>query len=243
MLQQDEPDDYVIATGETHTRARVLRGRLRPRRPRLEEVRRRRSALLPPDRGRPAARRRDQGEARARLGADDEVRRARQADGRCGSRAPEERQARGRRCRRAARIFITGGAGFHRRRGCAARCVHVAISWSCRTSTCSTSSTSRRCATHLATSRAGRRRAPRGDQPRADVRATIRRSRSRPTSAAPPGCSRRCARAGRDGSLIFASTAQVYARRCARARRRDRRDPTRSRRRTSTRARSGPASS
>ena len=24
MLQQDEPDDYVIATGESHTRARVL---------------------------------------------------------------------------------------------------------------------------------------------------------------------------------------------------------------------------
>ena len=31
MLQQDEPDDYVIATGETHTRARVRRARLRPR--------------------------------------------------------------------------------------------------------------------------------------------------------------------------------------------------------------------
>ena len=35
MLQQDEPDDYVIATGETHYGARVPRGGLRPRRPRL----------------------------------------------------------------------------------------------------------------------------------------------------------------------------------------------------------------
>ena len=29
MLQQDEPDDYVVATGETHTVARVRRGGLR----------------------------------------------------------------------------------------------------------------------------------------------------------------------------------------------------------------------
>ena len=31
MLQADEPDDYVVATGEKHTRARVLRARLRAR--------------------------------------------------------------------------------------------------------------------------------------------------------------------------------------------------------------------
>ena len=31
MLQQDEPDDYVIATGETHSRPRVPRAGLRPR--------------------------------------------------------------------------------------------------------------------------------------------------------------------------------------------------------------------
>ena len=33
ILQQDEPDDYVLATGETHTRARVRRARLPPDRP------------------------------------------------------------------------------------------------------------------------------------------------------------------------------------------------------------------
>ena len=40
MLQQDEPDDYVVATGETHSVRRVLRARLRPRRPRLGGLRR-----------------------------------------------------------------------------------------------------------------------------------------------------------------------------------------------------------
>ena len=37
MLQQDEPDDYVIGTGETHTRRGVRGDRLRPRRPRLAQ--------------------------------------------------------------------------------------------------------------------------------------------------------------------------------------------------------------
>ncbi len=32
MLQQDEPDDYVVATGETHSVARVRRGALSTRR-------------------------------------------------------------------------------------------------------------------------------------------------------------------------------------------------------------------
>ena len=40
MLQQDQPDDYVVATGETHSVREVLRGGLRPRRPRLATVRR-----------------------------------------------------------------------------------------------------------------------------------------------------------------------------------------------------------
>ncbi len=40
MLQQDEPDDFVIATGEAHTVARVLRARLRARRARLRGARR-----------------------------------------------------------------------------------------------------------------------------------------------------------------------------------------------------------
>ena len=46
MLQQDEPDDYVVATGETHSRPRALRDRLRAGRPRLREARRRRPGAL-----------------------------------------------------------------------------------------------------------------------------------------------------------------------------------------------------
>ena len=40
MLQQDEPDDYVVGTGETHTVQEFVRDRLRPRRPGLAQVRR-----------------------------------------------------------------------------------------------------------------------------------------------------------------------------------------------------------
>ena len=54
--------------------ARVLRARLRPRRARLRGPRRGRRALLPPRRGRPARRRRDQGPQEARLGAGGELR-------------------------------------------------------------------------------------------------------------------------------------------------------------------------
>ena len=57
MLQQDEPGDYVIATGEMHSRARVRRAGLRAGRPRLGALRGDRRALLPPDRGRRALRR------------------------------------------------------------------------------------------------------------------------------------------------------------------------------------------
>ena len=39
MLQQDKPDDYVIATGETHSVRELVRGGVRPRRPGLAEVR------------------------------------------------------------------------------------------------------------------------------------------------------------------------------------------------------------
>ena len=72
MLQQDEPDDYVVATGETHSveefvRAGVRRGRHR----RLAAVRPPGPEVLPPGRGRPADRRRDQG--RTKLGWQPEV--------------------------------------------------------------------------------------------------------------------------------------------------------------------------
>ena len=47
MLQQDKPDDYVIATGETHSVREFLERRVRRARTRLEEARRDRPALLP----------------------------------------------------------------------------------------------------------------------------------------------------------------------------------------------------
>ena len=62
MLQQDEPDDYVIATGQTWSVQRVRRGRVRLCRSRLAEACRDRPALLPPGRGAPAAGRPGQGE-------------------------------------------------------------------------------------------------------------------------------------------------------------------------------------
>ena len=52
MLQADEPDDYVIATGETHSVREFLEVAFAPRRPRLGGARGDRPALLPPRRGR-----------------------------------------------------------------------------------------------------------------------------------------------------------------------------------------------
>ena len=52
MLQADEPDDYVLATGTSLTRARVPRGGVRPRGPRLGAARPVRRALPAPVRGR-----------------------------------------------------------------------------------------------------------------------------------------------------------------------------------------------
>ena len=48
MLQQDEPDDYVVATGETHSVQRARRDRVRPRRARLARARRHDPAFLRP---------------------------------------------------------------------------------------------------------------------------------------------------------------------------------------------------
>ena len=58
MLQQDRADDYVIATGETHTVRALRRDRVRARRARLGAVRRDRRRAQAPRRGRPARRRR-----------------------------------------------------------------------------------------------------------------------------------------------------------------------------------------
>ena len=70
MLQQDEPDDYVIATGETHTIREFLdvAFRLAGYR-RLGALRHPRPALRPARRGRPAHRRRVEGQREARLEA------------------------------------------------------------------------------------------------------------------------------------------------------------------------------
>ena len=69
MLQQDEPSDYVIATGEEHSVREFVGARLRASRPRPGEARRRRPEVPAAGRGRPARRRRVQGAARARVGA------------------------------------------------------------------------------------------------------------------------------------------------------------------------------
>jgi GDPmannose 4,6-dehydratase len=68
MLQVDEPDDFVIGTGETHSVREFLRAGLRPRGPRLAGAREARPALPAPRRGRPAAGRPEQGEARSSAG-------------------------------------------------------------------------------------------------------------------------------------------------------------------------------
>ena len=52
MLQADEPDDYVVATGETHSVREFLELAFRPCRPRLGRLRRDRPSLLPSRRGR-----------------------------------------------------------------------------------------------------------------------------------------------------------------------------------------------
>ena len=87
MLQQDEPDDYVLATGEAHSvrefverafactgREIVWRGRGRRRSRRSTRVRGKELVrvdprYLPPDRGRPAAGRPEQGAAPGSAGA------------------------------------------------------------------------------------------------------------------------------------------------------------------------------
>ena len=93
MLQQDEPDDYVIATGKCPLGPRLRRDRLRPGR----HLGRRHvviDTVAPaPGRGRAPDRRRRQGQARARLGTRGRLRGADPDDGR---RRPGAARARGR---------------------------------------------------------------------------------------------------------------------------------------------------
>ena len=69
MLQQDEPDDYVVATGETHAIQEFVRARLRARRPQLGRPRADQRGVLPSRRSRSADRRRHQGADQARVDA------------------------------------------------------------------------------------------------------------------------------------------------------------------------------
>ena len=61
MLQQDQPDDYVIATGIAHSVRDLVEVAFAPRRPRLAEVRPRRSGVPAAGRSRSPDRRRDEG--------------------------------------------------------------------------------------------------------------------------------------------------------------------------------------
>ena len=69
MLQQDEPDDYVIATGETHTVRECVEIAFDHVGLDCGAPRRRSTRVPAAGRGRPADRRRGQGPRRARLGA------------------------------------------------------------------------------------------------------------------------------------------------------------------------------
>ena len=69
MLQQDKPDDYVVATGETHSVREFLELAFSHARPRLPRLRRVRPEVHPPVRGRRPAGRPDQGQGGARLEA------------------------------------------------------------------------------------------------------------------------------------------------------------------------------
>ena len=123
MLQQDEPDDYVIATGEMHTVREFVRGRLRPRRARLGAT----TSAIDARYFRPTEVDELCGDASKaarspRLAADDDVPRARRADARArparagvdpssvvGADEPPAAMSDfwpGR------RVMVTGGAGF-----------------------------------------------------------------------------------------------------------------------------------
>ena len=113
MLQQDTPEDFVIATGETNTVRRCVEIAFDQVGARLGAVRQDRRRVQAARRGRPARRRPRQGQAGARLGAADELRAADPPDGRRGPRAalalspmPDPAFWQGR------RVWLTGHTGF-----------------------------------------------------------------------------------------------------------------------------------
>ena len=122
MLQQDKPDDYVVATGESHSVRECPRRHVRGAGARLEEVRRDRSALLPSDGGRPPPRRSEQGAARARLEAEGELQGVDRDDGarRRGRRAGVAERARAERVDGDRSATGRGGVSARRARWAAA---------------------------------------------------------------------------------------------------------------------------
>ena len=90
MLQQEAPDTYVIATNTEHTIRDLCAVAFGHARDGLGGARGQRRALHQADRDRGLARRLLQGEGRARLGADDDVRGADSTDGRRRRRASLE---------------------------------------------------------------------------------------------------------------------------------------------------------
>ena len=82
MLQQDEPDDFVIATGETRSVREFVEEVFALLDLDWQRVRRSGPALFPPRRGRSAVGRRFQGRAETRLEAEGRLPATRQDDGR-----------------------------------------------------------------------------------------------------------------------------------------------------------------
>jgi GDPmannose 4,6-dehydratase len=70
MLQQETPDDYVVATGETHSVREFLEAAFREADLDYKDLRGVRSALSAADRGRPVARRSIEGAGEAGLDAE-----------------------------------------------------------------------------------------------------------------------------------------------------------------------------
>ena len=104
MLQQDVADDYVIATGETHSIRELLDSRVRAgRHRRLGAVGAPGQALHAAGRGRPAHRGRLEGQGHPGLGAPGQLPRARRDDGRRRRGGPEGRMV--------TRAFVTGIGG------------------------------------------------------------------------------------------------------------------------------------
>ena len=138
MLQQDEPDDFVIATGEVAQRASARGRGVRPRRGRPVGPRSARRALPAAGRGRAPRRRRLEGAREARLGAAHELRRDDPAHGRLrprAARAGRAAEASGLTCRAAARSSRAAAGSW------AATCSRCSMtSWRrpARSSICST---------------------------------------------------------------------------------------------------------